>query len=203
MSYRDRHLYRITDERKIGGVAAGLADYLGVSVVLVRIGFVISLLIGFGLPLYILFWLLTPRDPAEGRSRFNFLRILFYCVAAVAFLVGSAIIMDVTGEPEMFLLFLFGLGIGMVFLLRGKEFGKERSGAREGKRFIERDDLDSDESEARIAGVCARVGESTGIDPVIVRVVTVILIPITFPLVPILYAIAALVLPKSRRVLSR
>lgn len=203
MSYRERRLYRLIEERRIGGVAAGFAEYFGVSTTLVRIAFVVSLFIGFGLPLYLLLWLLTPRDPAEGYGGRSLFRVLFYSFALLAFLMGTAVIVHVTGEPGVFLPFLIGLGVGMFFLLRGKEMGRDEFGASNGRRYVDTEERDYSPSEARIAGVCARVADVIGIDPVIVRVVTVILIPITFPLVPILYAVAALVLPRSSGVVSR
>lgn len=203
MLSRERRLYRITDERKIAGVAAGIADYLGVSVVLVRVAFIVSLFIGFGFPLYLLFWILTPRDPAEGYGRQNLLRILFFVAATLAVVVGTGVIIHLIGEPGIFLPFLMGLGAGLFFLFRGKGVGRERYQASGGRDFLEAENDDGGDSEARIAGVCARIADATGIDPVIVRVVTVILIPLTFPLVPILYAVAALVLPRSSGVVSR
>ena len=47
----------------LGGVAAGIAQHLGVSRLAVRLFFVLSVLAaGFGLVCYILLWILTPRD---------------------------------------------------------------------------------------------------------------------------------------------
>jgi phage shock protein PspC (stress-responsive transcriptional regulator) len=46
----------------IAGVASGLAQYFGIDVVIIRILFVVATLItfGWGIPLYIVFWLLVP-----------------------------------------------------------------------------------------------------------------------------------------------
>jgi phage shock protein PspC (stress-responsive transcriptional regulator) len=47
----------------IAGVAAGLADYLGVDAALVRIGFVaLTLMGGVAVPLYVAGWLLIPDE---------------------------------------------------------------------------------------------------------------------------------------------
>ncbi len=52
------------DDRIVGGVAQGLAGRLGFDPTVVRLGFVLaSLVSGFGVPLYVLGWLLIP---AEG-----------------------------------------------------------------------------------------------------------------------------------------
>lgn len=56
-----RVLRRPFDGRLVAGVAAGLADYLDVDVVLVRVGLVVlAILGGLGVPLYLAAWLLIP-----------------------------------------------------------------------------------------------------------------------------------------------
>lgn len=59
-----QRLYRSGDERMIGGVCAGLADYFKVDPTLIRLGWVLSLFIwGIGIPAYILAWIIMPRNP--------------------------------------------------------------------------------------------------------------------------------------------
>ncbi|HET9517669.1 MAG TPA: PspC domain-containing protein, partial [Actinoplanes sp.] len=58
-----RRLYRSRDHRIVAGVASGVAQHLGVSVVAVRVAFV--LLLGFdglGLMLYAAFWAVLPQQ---------------------------------------------------------------------------------------------------------------------------------------------
>ncbi|NEM97312.1 GIN domain-containing protein [Pontibacter burrus] len=56
-----RKLYRDPEDKKLGGVASGLAKYFGVDVAVVRILFIISLFLGgFGLILYIVLWIAVP-----------------------------------------------------------------------------------------------------------------------------------------------
>jgi signal transduction histidine kinase len=58
-----RRAVRRTDDRILGGVAVGLADHLGVDVMIVRAGFVIaSLLGGLGLAMYAGLWMILPSD---------------------------------------------------------------------------------------------------------------------------------------------
>ena len=59
----DLRLHRRHRGRMIGGVAAGLADYLDVDPTLVRIGFVaLAFLGGLAVPLYIAGWVLIPDE---------------------------------------------------------------------------------------------------------------------------------------------
>ncbi|MCC3159461.1 PspC domain-containing protein [Hymenobacter sp. 15J16-1T3B] len=56
-----RKLYRDTDNGSIGGVASGLAHYLGIEVAIVRIVFVLLVLFGgSGLLLYLILWMVVP-----------------------------------------------------------------------------------------------------------------------------------------------
>jgi phage shock protein C len=60
---RPSRLTRSTSDKKIGGVAGGLAEYFGVDPTLVRIGFVAgALLHGIGLIAYIALLAFVPRD---------------------------------------------------------------------------------------------------------------------------------------------
>jgi len=57
-----KRLVRRTDDRMIGGVCSGLADYFGVDVTLVRLVAVVGTVVGFGslLVAYVVAWLLMP-----------------------------------------------------------------------------------------------------------------------------------------------
>jgi phage shock protein PspC (stress-responsive transcriptional regulator) len=56
-------LTRPSGNRMLAGVASGLADYIGVNVILVRIAFVVvTFLGGVGIPLYLACWLLMPAE---------------------------------------------------------------------------------------------------------------------------------------------
>ena len=56
-------LYRSTTDKVIGGVSGGLADYLNIDPVVVRILFVLLFLFGgSGLLVYIILWIVIPAD---------------------------------------------------------------------------------------------------------------------------------------------
>jgi signal transduction histidine kinase len=64
-----RRLYRRREGRLIAGVASGLSEHLGIDVLLLRIGFVASIILGgLGLVLYAAFWVVVPQakdDPSR------------------------------------------------------------------------------------------------------------------------------------------
>ncbi len=63
--YLPRRAYRDPDDRIVGGVAAGLAQHLGVGVTQTRVVFLLLVLLsGLGFVLYIAFWVLLPTGRA-------------------------------------------------------------------------------------------------------------------------------------------
>jgi phage shock protein C len=64
-----RILTRSTTDRKISGVSGGLAAYLGIDPLLVRIGFVVATLAsGAGLVAYVALLALVPTDDAAAAA---------------------------------------------------------------------------------------------------------------------------------------
>jgi phage shock protein PspC (stress-responsive transcriptional regulator) len=65
---RPRALTRRLDDRMLAGVASGIAGYVGVDALFVRIAFaVLTIVGGAGIPLYVACWLLIP-DEGAARS---------------------------------------------------------------------------------------------------------------------------------------
>ena len=62
----DKKLYRSKDNRVIGGVAGGIAEYLGLDPVIVRVVFVIWAIVpwfaGSAVLVYLILWLLVPEE---------------------------------------------------------------------------------------------------------------------------------------------
>ncbi len=58
----NKKLYRVENDRKIGGVCGGVSEYFNFDPSIVRIIFsLFFLLAGFGIFLYILMWIIVPR----------------------------------------------------------------------------------------------------------------------------------------------
>jgi phage shock protein C len=64
-----KRLYRSGREKILGGVCGGISEYLGIDPVIVRILFVLAALAwGFGIVLYIILWIIMPRNPRHRWS---------------------------------------------------------------------------------------------------------------------------------------
>lgn len=62
-----KRMYRDMDNAMLGGLASGLASYLSIDPVIVRAIFVIFGFMGFGVPVYIILWIIVPsaKTPSE------------------------------------------------------------------------------------------------------------------------------------------
>lgn len=63
--------YRSRNDRMIGGVAGGIAEYFDIDAVIVRIVFVFALFFGAGILAYILLWIIIPEEPFTIENDFN------------------------------------------------------------------------------------------------------------------------------------
>ncbi len=109
-----RRLVRRTDNQIIGGVASGIADYLGIDVAVVRIGFILLIIgAGTGVLLYLLLWLFLPEaGPADLAASTGAPAGLpsalerlggWRAVAAIALLlIGVGLIAGQFSRPEFF-----------------------------------------------------------------------------------------------------
>ena len=91
-------LYRDTDNRMLGGVASGLAEYMSWDVTLVRLAFVFCLFAVQGSVLaYILAWIIVPSkgSTSNGLSFGKILLLLIICglpMILMTILMGSMIL---------------------------------------------------------------------------------------------------------------
>jgi phage shock protein PspC (stress-responsive transcriptional regulator) len=64
-----KRLYRSYEDKKVGGVAAGIAEYFDIDPLLIRLLFVILTLAGGGgVLIYIILWIVTPEKPYALKS---------------------------------------------------------------------------------------------------------------------------------------
>lgn len=206
-----RKLYR-SEEGVVAGVAAGLSAYLKLPVVLTRILFIILFFAGPGLPLYVLFWLLTPRDPASGYISRGGLSLPFIFFIGILLTVGIGISLAAAHIPPFgVFLFLISFIVGLIKLAHNR---KEEEG--EGDEITPVESFHQEkahhyqptmtvkiDSGKKIAGVCAWFAAKTNMDVTLVRVLAVVLSFFTFPLVPVLYLVAAFIIPKQEKLQVR
>ncbi len=57
-------LYRSRRDRMLAGVCGGIAEYLGIDAVLVRLITLLLVFAGVGIPAYIVAWIIIPEEPA-------------------------------------------------------------------------------------------------------------------------------------------
>lgn len=118
-----RRLTRSRRDRVCCGVAGGLARYLGVDAVLVRLGFVVAtFLAGIGLVAYIAGWLLIPEEADGGgpRTRPDVRGIVGFAVLGVGLLVVLGHFDLWIDERTMWAVGLIAIG-GAVLWVRGRD----------------------------------------------------------------------------------
>lgn len=71
MSTETKKVYRTREKRVLGGVCAGLGEYMDVDPTLIRIGFVVATIFGWfvAVPvIYLIMWIAFPEKPLEAQA---------------------------------------------------------------------------------------------------------------------------------------
>ncbi|HKE66891.1 MAG TPA: PspC domain-containing protein [Micromonosporaceae bacterium] len=115
-----RRLYRIPQRQLISGVAAGLAEHLGVPVAFVRVGLVVLLAFnGAGALLYVVLWAVVPvvplKIPARRRSLVDLLP--YAALAAGVLLLQSLVGLGGFSSALGWLIALIAAGAGLIWHL--------------------------------------------------------------------------------------
>ncbi|HEX5541244.1 MAG TPA: PspC domain-containing protein [Micromonospora sp.] len=113
-------LYRLSGHRMVAGVAAGLAQHLRVSVVLVRFAFVVLLgFNGFGLLLYAAFWAVLPAQPdsAESPPRRDIYQLLPFIALGFGAIMIQMLVFGFTGVTGTagWLVAIVAVGAGVIW----------------------------------------------------------------------------------------
>jgi len=128
-----RRLARRSDERLLGGVAGGVADFLGVDVVLVRLGFVVAAFLGgVGVIAYLVGWIVlpvAPTAPGVQASHADRRQLLGYGLVALGLLtIGGRLGWTIRGNGAFWPVLLIGLGAAVLWL-RTRDTHDERGPA--------------------------------------------------------------------------
>src|SRR5690606_993424 len=112
-----RRLYRSRDDRVVAGVAAGLAEHLGVAVLLVRVLFIALMVVsGLGAMLYVAFWAVLrvrpqqPSDPPPRRPVNRLQRFAFVALAVGVVILSSQLNIVNIDPAVLVLLVIITLG---------------------------------------------------------------------------------------------
>ncbi len=122
-----------------------------------------------------------------------FIIIMFIIFLAIIWSVIHCLISDLTGLQKLFwvlvllILPLIGLMLYLIFINRNE------------KVEIMKDKLKRNEKEAVLAGVCAGIGDYFDVDPVLVRLLVVVLFFMSAGSVVIAYIIAWIIMPVGRK----
>lgn len=129
---QQNRLMRSETDKMIAGVCGGLAAYLGVDPVLVRLAFVILLLAsGVGLAIYVILWVIMPTasrsepdirivsedtyaDPASLKNRFS----PAATVGVLLILFGSFFLLSQWGGAPGYIWPIILIGAGLFYLIR-------------------------------------------------------------------------------------
>ncbi len=112
-----KRLYRNESEKILGGVCAGLGDFLGIDPVFVRIFFILWTVLGeLSVLIYIIMWIVIPRKSApDANEKFD-----ISDVGARFNQVGNEV-RDISRQPSSELIIFTGIGLiawGVYYLIR-------------------------------------------------------------------------------------
>lgn len=115
--YPFRRLYRDADNGVVAGVAAGLAEHLGVATVIVRMVLVVMGANGLGALVYVAFWAVLPvaRPGQRPEARAGPMQRLGLVVMAIGALLLLANLDGFAGSAFVVLLALVALGFGVIW----------------------------------------------------------------------------------------
>jgi signal transduction histidine kinase len=112
-----RRLYRVTDARVVAGVASGIAAHLNVSVLLVRILFVVlASFNGLGALLYAAFWAVLPVAPGQRGSGRNRRQLVPFIALGIGIILVQAL-SGLTGVQSVigWLVAVVAVGAGIIW----------------------------------------------------------------------------------------
>ncbi len=220
--YPQYRFIRRDSSRAVAGVAAAAATAIGFPIIVSRILFVVAAFLGFGIPLYILLWFVSPRLRPDGEvvpasNRIWALGIIL--LMPILFALG----VEGFGLPPLdSVLLASGFSVGCLMVRRARQVvptylpGSEPTlSLRPGHAEAVGTELDEAEPSVpprtvdgpgeypatKLGGVCAWISHRTGLNVIAVRaiVVAACLFPPTFPWMPFLYGFAIFFVPRPDR----
>ncbi len=217
-----KKLYRSLADRWIAGVCGGIAEYLNIDSIIVRLLFILLILIGgTGILFYLLAWIMIPVNPFQTKNNTEQNKSKLWGI--IILVIGIFLLLKNLGLIPIYEFFdwwdfmSWGTLISIVFIIIGifliinqvmnpkvndrPEFEAENIPTKEipMKRKI----LHKSRKDKKISGVCAGIAEYLEIDVTIIRLIFVLITLSSFGLGIFLYIILAIVMPQEKDNLQR
>lgn len=209
-STANRKLYKSRTDRLIDGVCAGVADYFGWDVTIVRVAWLSTVFFGgTGIAAYIAAMILLPVETIPDASapevmaraeRRKLNQGLFIGVTLI--LVGIVFLLDelhILSRHWFWFHFPWDFVVPSLFIIAGIvlivwPIGRSRAES-ELHRVSDMGSMRRDTAHKKIFGVCAGLAHHLGLDPSIVRILWVVGTFISFPLGVFVYLLMGLLIP--------
>ncbi len=218
-----RRLYRSRSNRVLGGVCGGMAEYLNVDPILVRVVWLLlTIMGGMGVLLYLVALFVMPVDPSGPKEGVTAMPTTAALVVGIGLIIIGALILldnlDVLsfhrfchlGEDVLFPAVLVIAGLYLITRKRRPEAAPPASAAPSSPESApspttsappspeSRRRLTRSLTERKLLGVCGGIAEYAGMDPSIVRLIYIAFTMLSGGAGALLYLILALVLPDDQ-----
>ncbi|MDI6779916.1 MAG: PspC domain-containing protein [Bacteroidota bacterium] len=214
-----KRLYRSTENKIIGGVCGGFAEYLNVDPVIIRILWVIMIFIGgTGILLYLIAWILMPlnTNPSVIQPRKSSAQIwgALLIVIGGLFLMSNLNLFPIFDWFEWWDIFSWGtmvsliiIAIGVLLIFNHFKISRESQlvpsdnshevNAKPEQPYTSKI-LRRSVRDKKLAGVCGGLAEYLDIDSTIMRLIFILLTLGSFGLGLFLYIVLAIVMPQGK-----
>ncbi len=204
-----KKLYRSRQDRYLGGVAGGLAEYFSVDSTVFRILFIIFTFTGgIGLILYLISLLIVPDNPhQEEAPKKRLEKDSTFLIAVILILAGVFLLTREFGVFDYFrfwripwaniwAVFLILIGVFLIFATRRITLFREGE-APASNILIQVSQIRRSRENRMLAGVCAGIAGHFNIDPSIVRLLWVFAAFASVGLGVLVYVILIFVFPEE------
>lgn len=218
-----KRLYRSKREKVLGGVFGGIAEYLEIDPVIVRLLGVVSIFFsGVGIIFYFIAWMIIPDNPSQQIIE-NASEKAREAVApekrnALPFALGVVLVIFgiLWAADEFGIIHNFSFGFNIfpwrlfwpllfiffgVYLLASQTSVASR--AKEVRNWAKDNRLSRSSTDKKLAGVCGGLARQWELDPTIVRLAFAFGIFISFGFGMILYIVLAIILPEDLQVTAQ
>lgn len=202
-----KKLFRSRQDRYLGGVAGGLAEYLNLDANLIRILFLVFTFIGgIGLILYLVALFIIPENPNQNeKERKQVGKDSTFLLAVILILFGILLLTRELGIFDYFsfwkipwtilwAVFLICIGLFLIFA-SNKASGSSTTTDKDFSALIKQ--IYRSHENRMIAGVCGGLAEYFKIDPSIVRLIWVFASFASAGLGVLIYVILIFVFPEK------